>query len=136
MFHKKDYENGHLQEIKLLSLLRSRFSESLELTDRFHSFDYHSEKDKIFIELKSRTNMKEKYDTTMIGYNKIEKARQYSPEYKIYFFFQFNDGLYYWLFNEVDLLNFEIRDGGRYDRKCGPEISKYVYIPVKFLKNI
>ena len=135
MFYRKDYEIGRNNEIQLLDTLKKRFSLTLELTNRFHTFDYYCEKNKIYIELKCRSNMKDKYESTMIGFNKIEKAILCSPEYCIYFVFQFKDGLFYWKFNMNELQSFEIKQGGRTDRGTA-EISKYLFIPVKILKNI
>ena len=84
-----------------------------------------------FIELKSRNNEKNKYLTTMVGYNKIMKASELEED--VYFFFSFTDGIYYWKYDRnIDL---EIKKGGRYDRGCS-EINDYAFIPVNILQKI
>ena len=67
----------------------------------------------------------------MIGYNKIKKASTLD-EY-VYFFFSFEDGLYYWLYDKEYEL--EIKRGGRFDRGR-PEINDYCYIPIELLIKI
>lgn len=67
------------------------------------------------VELKSRTNRVNAFDTTYIGNNKVIRAfevlkekRLKSPKYKVYFAFAFPDGLYLWEVNEE---NYE-KNGG------------------------
>ena len=67
----------------------------------------------------------------MIGLNKIMKASTLD-EY-VYFFFCFDDGLYYWLYDKNYEL--EIRRGGRCDRGK-IEMNDYVYIPIEILTKI
>jgi hypothetical protein len=135
MFYYNDYIKGRNKEIELLPLLRQKFSPTLELTDRFHIFDYKSKEANLYIELKCRNNKRDKYKDTMIGFNKIRAASMCHPHYDVYFVFQYTDGIYYWKYNKNELLQFEVKDGGRTDRGCN-EINTYVYIPVNILKNI
>ena len=67
----------------------------------------------------------------MIGLNKIEKASTLD-EY-VYFFFSFEDGLYYWLYDKDYEL--EIRQGGRFDRGK-PGIKFYAFLPIEMLIKI
>jgi len=57
------------------------------------------------------------------------------PETKIYFAFNFTDGVFYWEYKSDDLNDITIKSGGRWDRGK-PEIKDYAYIPVKKLISI
>ena len=67
----------------------------------------------------------------MVGLNKIQKASTLT-EY-VYFFFCFEDGLYYWLYDKDYEL--EIKQAGRWDRG-EPEIKAYAFIPIELLIKI
>lgn len=127
---------GEQNEIKYKSQIESHIEHHLELTDRFHTFDFINEKEKILIELKCRNCFKNNYPTTMIGMNKIEKSKiKIKDGYKIYYFFNFKDGLFYIEYNNQ--LKYEIRDGFRYDRiETMINKPKYAYINVDDLKKI
>lgn len=124
-----DYNYGYQNEEALLNILKTHFNEDILKLNRYHPFDFQG--DNKFIELKSRNNEKNKYLTTMIGYNKIMKASELEED--VYFFFSFTDGLFYWKYDKN--FNLEIKKGGRYDRGCS-EINDYAYIPVDILQSI
>ena len=73
-----------------------------------------------------------KYETTIVGYNKIEYGNKF-PDKKIYFCFKFTDGLYYYLYNKNDDLEYGL--GGRQDRGRD-ETNDYCYIPIKYLVKL
>jgi hypothetical protein len=102
----------------------------LKKLDKFDTFDFFNDEKEIFFEIKSRRIKHNKYPTTMIGYNKILEARKYET---VYFIFIFEDGNYYYKFDEND--NFKINIGGRNDRGKA-EYKKYCYIPINKLKKI
>ena len=107
----KDYHYGINKEIQLLPQLQSFLNDNtIYKLENSNVFDFKG--DNKFIELKSRNNNYSKYPTTMIGLNKIKKASTLQ-EY-VYFFFCFNDGLYYWLYDKDCEL--EIKKAGRFDR--------------------
>lgn len=94
-------------------------------SNQYDTFDYFN--DEYIVELKSRRCNHNKYETTMIGYNKILKATQN----KTYlFFFKFEDGLYYHKYDP--LKRYSVKVGGRCDRGV-PEYRDYLYIPIKDL---
>ena len=126
-----DYNYGYQNEQALLNLIRSHFNEDIVKLNRYNIFDFQG--DNKFIELKSRNNEKNKYLTTMIGYNKIMKASELEED--VYFFFSFTDGLFYWKYDKN--LNLEIKKNhcSRKDRGC-KEINDYAYIPVDILQSI
>ena len=127
---KKDYNFGLQKEVELLPILRKFFyDDTIIQLDRHNVFDYKG--DNKYIELKSRNNNYNRYQTTMIGYNKIKKALELNED--VYFVFNFTDGLYYYKFDRDKEL--EIKQGGRFDRGI-PEIKDYYFIPIEILKEI
>jgi len=126
----KDYHYGINKEIQLLPQLQSFLNDNtIYKLENSNVFDFKG--DNKFIELKSRNNNYSKYPTTMIGLNKIKKASTLQ-EY-VYFFFCFNDGLYYWLYDKDCEL--EIKKAGRFDRGR-PEINEYCFIPIELLQKV
>jgi hypothetical protein len=126
----KDYHYGINKEIQLLPQLQSFLNDNtIYKLENSNVFDFKG--DNKFIELKSRNNNYSKYPTTMIGLNKIKKASTLQ-EY-VYFFFCFNDGLYYWLYDKDCEL--EIKRAGRFDRGR-PEINEYCFIPIELLQKV
>jgi hypothetical protein len=115
-----------LNNEKLLKNRIQQITGTLKHTPVYHSFDYYN--NTCFVELKSRNCNFDKYDTTMIGMNKIKKCIEPTKDY--YFFFSFADNqLLYWKYITTD---FEIKQGGRFDRGK-PELNDYLYIPIKEL---
>ena len=88
--------------------------------------------DETYFEVKSRRCKHNTYNTTMIGYNKIQWIIQNNIK-DVYFIFVFNDGDYYYKYNPDH--NFEINLGGRNDRGK-PEYKNYYYIPITKLIKI
>ena len=133
MFKKyyKDLQYGLLKENELLPVLKNYFNDdSIQKLNKYNTFDFKG--DNKFIELKSRNNELNQYPTTMIGFNKINKASLILED--VYFCFCFTNGLYYYKYNKED--NFEIKKGGRYDRIKSGEINDYYYIPINLLQKI
>lgn len=105
---------GEKNEQQYRPILEKYFNAPLK---RFHNdysvLDFYSYRFRV--ELKSRTNKVNDYDTTYIGNNKVIKAfeklrekRKTNPTYKCWFAFAFPDGLYLWEVNEE---NYE-KNGG------------------------
>jgi len=130
---RKDYNFGIKAEDLLLQKFCDTFGNVQKSKQETTPYDYLGEN--IYIELKTRRNTKDKYDTTMIGKNKIDWASSIikeKPETKIYFAFNFLDGLYYWEYKERNLCDLTFANGGRWDRGIA-EIKEYCYIPVNKL---
>ena len=126
----KDYEFGIIQEHKILPVLREFLNDkTIYKLENSNIYDFKG--DNKYIELKSRHCILSKYPTTMIGLNKIQKASTLIEN--VYFFFSFDDGLFYWQYNKDCEL--EIKRSGRYDRGR-PEIKEYAYIPIDMLIKV
>ena len=126
----KDLEFGNIKEQEILPVLKGFFNDdTITKLDNYNIFDFKG--DNKYIELKSRHNNYNKYETTMIGYNKILKASTLNED--VYFFFSFDDGLYHWKYDKNYKL--EIKKGGRYDRGK-KELNNYCYIPISILIKV
>ena len=126
----KDLKFGLNKEMQLLPILKEYLKdETIYKLENSNVFDFKG--DNKFIELKSRNNNYDKYPTTMIGINKVLRASSLNEN--VYFFFCFNDGLYYWLYDKD--YEFEIKRGGRFDRGR-PELYDYAYIPIDMLIKV
>lgn len=131
---KVDIDFGVKKETDNLEIIKSVFDNSLKkIKDNYFCFDFSC--DSCYVELKSRRCDHNKYKDTMIGKNKLDYAK-YSKK-SVYFVFGFNDGLYYWRYNEDDLKNgnVEIRKGGRTDRGRD-EIKDYGFIKTEILIKV
>ena len=87
--NKQEYQYGLQKELLLKPVLEKFVGKELEGTKQFDTFDFVGED--ITIELKSRKNCYNKYPTTIVGMNKIDKIKEGE---KVIFFFNFTDGLY------------------------------------------
>jgi hypothetical protein len=138
---RKEIDNSYriskIWETTLKPTLEHFFKITLHQTNRFHLFDYISDNQEIYIELKTRECTHLKYKDTMIGMNKIYKAIELITEgKKIYFVFKFTDGIYYWNYKGTHK-NEWVRDGGRNDRSINEWKTKgYLYIPYNLLIKI
>ncbi len=130
---EQDLLLGNLNEDYIKDVLceHFKFFDLLKL-DKFHPFDFKSLDTGELFEVKSRRFNHNKYNTTMIGYNKVDYIRKYSIK-TAYFVFVFEDGNYYYKFNPDD--KFETCIGGRSDRGIS-EYKKYYYIPINKLIKI
>lgn len=133
---KNDLIMGEYNEKQCISIISDFLNYKLEKTkEKFNTFDFINKDNKIISELKSRNCCYSSYEDTMIGFNKILKGlKMINDGYKVYLFFKFIDGLYYYKLDNAIHDNW-IRDGGRTDRGQ-IEINKYYYIPVNKLSLV
>ena len=91
MFKKiNDYNFGINKETQLLPTIKQFLNDNtIYKLENSNEFDFKG--DNKYIELKSRRNLYNKFSSTMVGLNKIQKASTLN-EY-VYFFFSFEDGL-------------------------------------------
>ena len=64
---------GKLKEIKIKQILEQYFNTSLETSSKYNLIDFQNED--LYIELKSRRNTYNKFNTTIIGSNKIDYVK-------------------------------------------------------------
>jgi hypothetical protein len=121
-----DYIFGLSQEDKIKDILESKFGKLVK-NSRYCKYDFENEK--YCIELKSRKNEYSKYPTTLLTCNKITDTKK-----KLYFVFNFEDGIYYIKYKEHIFNTFQKKPFSRineeYDKK------DYYYIPIICLKKI
>lgn len=124
-FSPKDNEKGRIEQINLLSTIQKLFNRDIKIIENdLARFDY--ECDKYCYELKTRTNTKDKYPTTLIGRNKTESDK------KIIFLFKYTDCLCYIKYKKELFDTFEVKKFNRNVRASNK--SDYIYIPVEHLK--
>ena len=124
-FYPEDNRKGLIEQKKLLPVIRELFNRDIiEIEAKLSPFDY--ECDKYYYELKTRTNTKNKYPTTLIGRNKIEGDK------KTILIFKFTDCLCYIKYKKSLFDTFDIK---KFDRNVkASSKSDYIYIPVEHLK--
>jgi hypothetical protein len=97
-------------------------------------------------ELKARDLSIEDFYDTMIGYNKIEEGfknlnhfKDHMPNYKVYLWFAFREGLYTW---ELNRKNYELNGGDSQKRIGGTnkrgydDYKDHYYIKKEFLTKV
>lgn len=130
---EEDLEYGESREVVIHKSLEQFFNCELintkETYGKYCAFDFEDKKRNIRIELKSRRINKNRYPTSVIGFNKIQKAKNYSGQYL--FVFEYLDGLYYVEYSP-ELANLCPRTFNR----VNGEIKNNVDIPIEWLKSI
>tara|TARA_R110000803_G_C11970933_1_gene319724 strand:+ start:602 stop:1039 length:438 start_codon:yes stop_codon:yes gene_type:complete len=132
----RDYNFGIIEEEKLKPKLETFFKLDLTKTKgKYNLFDFIG--NNLYIELKSRKNEKNRYPTTIIGYNKIEKANELIKEgNKVFFIFNFTDSLDFYEYKGYAYIkNYNQKIVSRKDRP-GHKGCNYLEIPISDLLNI
>lgn len=129
----EDIKFGLKSEEDILPRL-SVFGDVVKIAGQYDAFDFKTRDGSMLIELKTRTNARDTYPTTMIGQSKINIAKR-MPHKKFVFCFKFTDGLYYIPYDEELFDTFETSQGGRCDRGR-PEYNDYCFIPVSQLQSL
>jgi hypothetical protein len=102
----------------------------------YATLDFWNEKKTLYAEMKSRRIHSTQYDTSIIGKNKIDACKA-DPSKEYYFFYVYNDGVFYIKYDEALFSTFEVRDYKRFDRSDRREVPKpHYFIPNKLLKKI
>ncbi len=128
---QKDLILGNMKEDYIVDVIKTHFNlNTLTKLSTYNPFDFYNKENDIYFELKARRVKHNTYKTTMIGLNKYLEAQKLKT---VYFIFSFEDGDYFYKYNESD--KFEIAIGGRNDRGK-LEYKDYVYIPTNILIKI
>lgn len=131
----KDFNYGICGENTIAKYLENEFGVPLSKTKHYDLFDFTNDTERIYIEVKTRRNAKNKYGTTMVGLNKVVQGfKLLQSGYKIYFVFQFTDKNSYYKLDAETFKACTISSGGRRDRGR-VEMKKYVYIPIELLSD-
>jgi hypothetical protein len=132
---------GLKNEKKYITFINKHYNKQfLKLDNGYSAMDFISDDGYIFIELKTRTNKYDKYNTTVVGENKIlyglKKIK--NNNVRVIFLFGFTDGLYCWeLTNDT-----YIKIGGSASFKLGEcsaehsQYKKHAHIPISNLSLI
>jgi len=121
------FKYGIEQQKIVLPIIKNYFNRDIiEHTEQYSKYDY---SDEIYnYELKSRTNNLNKYPTTMITLNKIDKSKP------LILLFKFTDKLTYIEYNETLFNTFEVKQFSRANQKY--DEKDHIYIPINYLKII
>jgi len=87
-----DLEYGLMNEQTALQHLQDHFKTTFRRRGGYATFDYVSINDDIEIELKSRRIKHDRYDSAIIGLNKVHYCNDPNKQY--YFAFLYTDGLF------------------------------------------
>ena len=142
MLYQIDADYGAIAGKKALIQLQEYFKFPLIKLSYYDTFDFYNDENRLYIEIKARRCQVNTSSSSMIGMNKINKAKILKRKnFNIYFFFYFTNtdfkecDLYYWEFKLSDIDKCETKTGGRIDRGKN-EIKKYFYIPTNLLIKI
>jgi hypothetical protein len=126
-FYPVDNKRGLIEQTKLLPTIKDFFKKDIvEIKNDKSPYDY--ECSKYCYELKTRTNTKDKYPTTLIGVNKIQNEK------KTILIFKYTDCLCYIKYKKELFDTFEIK---KFDRNVKSSNKKdYIFIPIEHLKII
>jgi hypothetical protein len=126
---QKDYLYGIQQEAKILPILQNHFGNTLERNkERWGKFDFYN--DKSIFELKSRTNKKNAYPTTLMTCNKVVSIE----DKELYFLFNFIDELAYIKYDPILFETFEKKNYSRINQSY--DEKEYYFIPIQHLETI
>ena len=109
----EDLRKGELHEKKIKKTIQKHLGIKLKKLKSFSVFDMYNKNEKVLVEIKRRYCNSTKYETTMIGYNKIEYLKNKYPNWKGYFFITFNDGSYCCCLNDID---YNVSYSGTYNK--------------------
>ncbi len=104
--------------------------------NRYAPFDYYNNDKTIYCELKTRRIPHNKYPTCLISESKVLKA-QSDPTKTYYFFWAYEDGLFYLKYNPAVWSQFEVGPFKRWDRIDRVEKPhRHYFIPYESLVRI
>ena len=126
-----DLQFGKNKEIEIHKMLECYFTTTLQISSKYGLMDFYN--DDFYIELKSRRNTYNKYNTTIIGSNKIDYVKTLNK--KSYFVFYFIDGLFLIEYSDNIFNSFDICEQYIF-RDNKKELKINYHIPTCLLKRI
>jgi hypothetical protein len=128
----QDLRFGIKSEMSLRENIEKIVGDSLTINGGMSVFDYSNKTNTVYAELKTRRITHDRYDTAIIGKNKIDYCK---PGVDYYFVFSYVDGLYYIKYDKALFDTFEVNDnyvrGERAD--CYNPVQTVVMIPTRLL---
>jgi hypothetical protein len=127
MHWTNSFKYGIQQQKIVLPIIQKYFNRDIiEHLEQYSKYDYSDEM--YNYELKSRTNNLNKYPTTMITLNKIDKTKP------LILLFKFTDKLTYIEYDETLFNTFEVKQFSRAKQEW--DEKNHIYIPIQYLKVI
>lgn len=121
------YKYGIENQKIVLPIIQNYFNRNIiEHTEQYSKYDFSD--NEYNYELKSRKFNLNKYSTTMITLNKIDKSKP------LILLFKFTDKLTYIEYNEQLFKTFEIKDFSRANLRG--DYKPHIYIPIEYLTII
>jgi len=124
---ENDYNFGEIQETLIKKKLETKWGELIQ-TGRWDKYDFIN--NKYNIEVKSRKCDYNNYSTTLLTCNKIVEE----PNKKLYFVFNFTDGIYYIRYKKELFDKFDKKLFSRINQSF--DMKEYIYIPIIYLKKL
>jgi len=127
---------GEKNELSVMGVIEKLTGEKMVRQGGFNIMDFRNENHTIYAELKSRTIPSTKFDTAIVGKNKVEFCNDPTKTY--YFVFCYTDGLFYIKYDK-DLFNtFQERDDYyRTERAdCVNKAQRVILIPRGLLTKL
>jgi hypothetical protein len=134
---KNDIAFGEKSEMTNLEVLQEFLQTKLERKGGYSVIDFENPAKTIMVELKTRRIPHDRYESALIGCNKIAFAEQ-MKDIECWFAFCYTDGLYVIKYERELFEEFEISHSyKRSDRAdCNNHEQSVVYIPVKHLSKV
>ena len=130
---KNDLAFGIKSETEIVPSLEKFFDTTLNHNGGYAVMDWSNPTKTIFVELKTRRIPHNRYDTALIGKNKVDFCNDENKEY--YFCFNYTDGVFYIKYDKQLFSTFANNDnfvrGERTD--CSNNPQSIVYIPSNLL---
>lgn len=132
---QRDLNFGLFQESLKQKMIDNHLNLNTIKLSSNHFYDFYDPNTKTFIEIKSRNNLYNRYEETVVGQNKIDYISTQSKDHSFYFMFNYIDGLYFIKYEKELFDTFPVKLFGRYDRGK-KEIKNHLFIPIKHLNKI
>jgi hypothetical protein len=130
-----DLAFGRASELNVMNSLQRQFNTELVYGGNYATMDYHNKTNTMYIELKTRRITHDKYETAIIGHNKIKFCSDDTKQY--YFCFAYEDGLYYIQYDKAVFDAFRVEEN--YRRSFRPDtynpLQTVIHIPTNLLRR-
>jgi hypothetical protein len=128
--------SGKINEEFYKPIIEKDIKEQLKNNNTFNLFDFENENSKN--ELKTREVTLDKYKTTIVGYDKIEKGLEYIEEgLRVIFYFGFREsGLYKFELSNENYKELKLSNIGCRFRSAAGKQKTHIEIPVEILEYV